>query len=174
MRGESLFDKLLFATPADGRYYLQLAARWLARLHNCRLAITPLTEFWDREEQRLSHYVERFSAIDHPHTGRAQAIMDVLLEQEGTLIAAWANSFIQGHGDFHSKNIIIGQDQRDNNNSLFVAVIGFESSLQLPPAFDVGYFLANFATSFLSIHKPSSPIPQSSFSKFSRRRSAPS
>ncbi|WP_303721819.1 phosphotransferase [Malonomonas rubra] len=148
LRGKSLFDKLLFATPADGRYYLQLAARWLARLHNCRLAITPLTEFWEREEQRLSRYVERFRNIDHPHTGRAQAIMDVLLEQEGTLIAGGTNFFIQGHGDFHPKNIIIGQDQGDNSSTQFVAAIDFESSLQLPPAFDVGCFLAQFRNQF--------------------------
>lgn len=150
LRGKSLFDKLLGATPADGRLFLQLAARWLARLHQCRLRVTPLGDFWEREPERVGRYVERFQAIDHPHTRRAEALGEMLLEQEGVLVAARESEFVQGHGDFHPKNILLGQDQLDNRDSLYVAAIDFESSLCLPPAFDVGCFLAQFRNQFYS------------------------
>ncbi len=51
---------------------------------------------------------------------------------------------VQGHGDFHPKNVFIGQDSQENRDTLFAAAIDFESSLCLPPAFDVGCFLAQF------------------------------
>jgi len=148
LRGKSLYDKLLGSTTKDGLYFFQLAARWLAKLHNCRLCVTPKTEFWSREPSRLARYVGRFSAIQHPHTSRVEAVREVLLERERELMTAGQDGFVQGHGDFHPKNIIIGQDNLDNRDTQFVAAIDFESSLCLPPAFDVGCFLAQFRNQF--------------------------
>lgn len=150
LRGKSLFDKLLGATPADGHQFLQLAARWLARLHNCRLQVTTLGEFWEREAERVGRYVARFQEVDHPHTARAEALAELILEREAQLVAAGEAAFVQGHGDFHPKNILLGQDNLDNRDTLFVAAIDFESSLCLPPAFDVGCFLAQFRNQFFS------------------------
>lgn len=148
LRGKPLFDKLQGATVDDGRQFLQMAGRWLARLHRCRLRVTPVGEFWEREPGRVANYLERFQTIDHPHAGRAEALGALLLELEAQLVATAEAQFIQGHGDFHPKNILIGQDNLDNRDSLFVAAIDFESSLSLPPAFDVGCFLAQYRNQF--------------------------
>ncbi len=150
LRGKSLFDKLINAPVADGHHYVQLAARWLARLHNCRLQLTPAAEFGAIEEQRLDRYLQRFSEISHRHTRRAAEIMDRVRAEERKLLAASSRGLVQGHGDFHPKNIIIGQDNLDNANTRYVAAIDFESSFCLPPAFDVGCFLAQFRNQFFN------------------------
>jgi len=149
VRGKSLFDKILAASPADSRTYLELAARWLGRLHAARLAVTPAGEFAAREQGRLEHYLSRFEAIAHRHAVRARGIMTAILAAEQRLFAG-QEGLVQGHGDFHPKNIIIGQDSQENRETLFVAAIDFESSLMLPPAYDVGTFLAQFRNQFFS------------------------
>ena len=148
LRGKLLFDRLLAAQPEDGRHYLQLAARWLARLHNCRLCLTPDDEFLPRERQRLARYLERFESIDHPLARRAAELRAATLDREERLVAANGKELVQGHGDFHPKNVIIGQDNLEDRATLFVAAVDFESSLCLPPAFDVGCFLAQFRNQF--------------------------
>lgn len=144
VRGKPLFDKLLTASRDDGRLYLRMAARWLARLHSFRLRITPVEEFPARESERLGNYLERFTAIAHPHARRAKEILKAVLNEEIRRYRGNPEALVQGHGDFHPKNILIGQDSQENRDTLFVAAIDFESSLCLPPAFDVGCFLAQF------------------------------
>lgn len=151
LRGKSLFDKILAASVDDGRAYLELAGRWLGRLHAARLAVTPPGEFAEREPERLDHYLSRFTAINHRHTGRAGAIRDAVVAAEREIMAS-STPLIQGHGDFHPKNVIIGQDNQENRETLYAAAIDFESSLMLPPAFDVGNFLAQFRNQFF--HHP--------------------
>ncbi|BCR04115.1 phosphotransferase [Desulfuromonas versatilis] len=148
LRGKSLFDKLLKAPVEDGQHFVRLAACWLARLHNGRLQLTPAGEFAEREQKRLENYVKRFREIDHPHTRRAEEIMERIAAEEQRLGVEQPELLIQGHGDYHPKNIFIGQDNLDNPNTLFVAAIDFESSFRLPPAFDVGCFLAQFRNQF--------------------------
>jgi len=150
LRGKALFDKLVTASPADGREYLQLAARWLARLHNCRLQITPAGEFLPREEQRLAKYLERFTTINHRHTRKAREIMELVRTEESRLVKDDPATLVQGHGDFHPKNVFIGQDNQENRDTLFVAAIDFESSYVMPRAFDVGCFLAQFRNQFFA------------------------
>ena len=149
LRGKLLFDKILAASPEDGRAYLELTARWLGRLHAARLAVTPATEFAEREPGRLEHYLSRFVAINHVHTKRATGIRDAILAGEQQLFVS-SSELAQGHGDFHPKNVIIGQDNQENRETLFAAAIDFESSLMLPPAFDVGTFLAQFRNQFFA------------------------
>ncbi len=163
LRGKPLFDKLLGATASDGRQFLQLAARWLARLHRCRLGVTAAEEFWAREPARVARYVERFQVIDHPHTRRAEALGEMLIELEQQVVAAEGGGFVQGHGDFHPKNILIGQDNLDNRDTLFVAAIDFESSLCLPPAFDVGCFLAQYRNQFYAYPEVRERYPEELF-----------
>ena len=150
LRGKSLFDKLLTSDEADGREYVRLAAGWLARLHNCRLRITPSGEFMARERTRLGKYLERFSEINHPHTRKVRELIDTLLQQEGRVVRHQGGIMVQGHGDFHPKNVFMGQDNQENRATLFVAAIDFESSYVLPRAFDVGCFLAQFRNQFFS------------------------
>jgi aminoglycoside phosphotransferase (APT) family kinase protein len=49
---------------------------------------------------------------------------------------------VQNHGDFHPKNIIIGQDRGQDISTVFVSVIDFANTILFSPAFDVGYFVA--------------------------------
>jgi 3',5'-nucleoside bisphosphate phosphatase len=164
VRGKSLFDKIVAASPADGRTYLELAARWLGRLHAARLAVTPPGEFAKHELERLEHYVSRFTAIDHRHTKRAQGIRDAVIEAEQRLFATTSGlGLVQGHGDFHPKNVIIGQDNQENRETLFAAAIDFESSLMLPPAFDVGTFLAQFRNQFFAFPEILARLPEEAF-----------
>lgn len=162
LRGKSLFDKILAATPEDGRAYLELSARWLGRLHAARLAVTPVAEFPEREAGRLDHYLSRFTAINHGHTTRAAGIRDAILEGEQRIMDS-SLELVQGHGDFHPKNIIIGQDNQENRETLFAAAIDFESSLMLPPAFDVGTFLAQFRNQFFAYPEILSRLPEELF-----------
>jgi hypothetical protein len=56
---------------------VQLAALWLARLHNSRLQLTPQEEFIEREEKRLHKYVSHFEECRHPHTRRARTNLSI-------------------------------------------------------------------------------------------------
>jgi len=144
LRGKSLFDKLVTSPTEDWREYLELAARWLARLHALQVRLTPADEFLQREEQRLTRYQRRFSDLDHRHARKAREIGERVLAEERQLVDAGEELLVQGHGDYHPKNIFIGQDSQENRATQFVAAIDFERSLLLPPAFDVGCFLAQF------------------------------
>jgi aminoglycoside phosphotransferase (APT) family kinase protein len=148
VRGKALYDKLLSASRDDGKLYVRLAARWLARLHTRRLRITPPDEFLARESERLERYLQRFTAISHPHTRRAEDIIAAIHREEARLYRGRPELLVQGHGDYHPKNVIIGQDSQENRETLYVAAIDFESSYLLPPAFDVGGFLAQFRNQF--------------------------
>lgn len=148
LRGKSLFDKIVASPFEEGKLYLQMTAQWLARLHNCRLHATPPEDFITREETKLNHYIERFDAIAHPHRRKAREIMEAVYEAETPLLKQSEDFLVQGHGDFHPKNIFIGQDIIERRETLFVAAIDFESSHVMPQAFDVGCFLAQFRNQF--------------------------
>lgn len=163
LRGKTLYDKLLGAPTADGRRYVAMAARWLARLHNCRIRLTPTGEFWSREQRRLDRYVERFARSGHKHERRAREIMEAIREGEQRFAGDWRQTLVQGHGDFHPKNIILGQDREEDRDTLFVAAIDFESSLSLPPAFDVGTFLAQFRNQLFSHSQVLARYPETVF-----------
>lgn len=148
LRGKSLFDRLLTADPEDGRTYVVLAAEWLSRLHGCRLRITPASEFLEKEAGRLERYLKRFTDIDHRHTRKAREIIEAVRVGEERIVREHGDLMVQGHGDYHPKNIFVGQDNLENRATRFVAAIDFESSYVLPRAFDLGCFLAQFRNQF--------------------------
>ncbi len=150
LRGKTLFDKLVEAEPREARGCLEMAAEWLARLHNCRLQIAPPEEFFSDERHRLRRYLSAFYKTGNHHTRKAQEIMDRVIEAETVLYGGHPEKLIQGHGDYHPKNIFIGQDSEDPL-SRFVAAIDFGSSYTMPPAFDVGTFLAQFRNQFYGL-----------------------
>jgi len=147
IKGKTLFDRLVEANPREAKNYLQMAAEWLARLHNCRLQIAPVEEFFSNERRRLERYLSAFYKTGHRHTRKAQEIMDRVLEFETSWYAKYPEKLVQGHGDFHPKNIFIGQDSEDPSTQ-FIAAIDFGSSSTMPPAFDAGTFLAQFRNQF--------------------------
>lgn len=150
VRGKSLFDKLLRADQDSAREYLRLAARWLAKLHSARLRVTPAEEYFPREEKRLGRYRKHFVEGRHPHARRVREITDAVMQAQQSFYGSTTANFIQGHGDFHLKNILVGQDHPDNRDTTFVAVIDFDSSLCLPQAFDVGTFVAQYRNQLFS------------------------
>ena len=52
------------------------------------------------------------------------------------------------HGDYHPKNIIIGQDKQQDITTLFISVIDFGNSILFQRSFDMGYFLSQFESQF--------------------------
>ena len=163
LRGNSLFEKLIRSGMEDAKLFVQLSAQWLARLHNQRLKITSPAEFLEKEQERLARYVERFEKIQHPHTRRAWEIMQAVRKAEIALYENHHELLVQGHGDYHLKNIYIGQDNLDKRETLYVAAIDFNSSLCLPPAFDLGTFLAQFRNQLLDYPEILQKIPEDVF-----------
>ncbi|OGW33864.1 MAG: phosphotransferase [Nitrospirae bacterium GWD2_57_9] len=146
--GRSLFDALVHSGLHDARLYLRMAAEWLARLHNARLQVTPPGEYLRQEPNTLEHYLTAFYRTGNPHARRAQEIMDAVIGMETDLYCAQAGRMVQGHGDYHPKNIFIGRDRSEARATVFVAAVDFNSSYTMPQAFDVGTFLAQFRNQF--------------------------
>jgi predicted metal-dependent phosphoesterase TrpH/aminoglycoside phosphotransferase len=144
LRGRSLVEKLRAAGPAEGRLYLELAAGWLARLHDLRLALTPREEFLTRERRRLEAYAERLAGAAHPRTAAVRELAAAVLAEERRLARERPESFVQCHGDFHPKNVIVGQDNLEDQGTAFIAAIDLENAILAPRAFDVGWFLAHY------------------------------
>jgi thiamine kinase-like enzyme/predicted metal-dependent phosphoesterase TrpH len=163
LRGNSLVEKLIRSDREDAKFFVQLSAQWLASLHNLRLQVTPPGEFLEREPNRLARYVERFEAVNHPHTHRAREIMETVQQAENALFENHPEQLVQGHGDFHPKNIYIGQDKAHKRETLYVAAIDFNSSYCLPPAFDVGTFLAQFRNQLFPYPEILQAVPEGVF-----------
>ncbi|HEX8947947.1 MAG TPA: phosphotransferase, partial [Dissulfurispiraceae bacterium] len=132
IQGTTLYDSLLHAASVEAAHYLGLTAEWLARLHNLGLQITPPEEFLRDEPNRLERYLSAFHRMRHPHTRKAEEIMNTVLETEAALFCRHPERMVQGHGDFHPKNILIGKDAADDPSSLFVAAVDFGSSYSMP------------------------------------------
>lgn len=172
LRGRSLFERLKAGGPPDGGELLGLAARWLARLHALKLRVTPADEFLPSEERRLGRYVEHFERIRHPLAGAAAAIAERVRAGEARIVAAESGSLVQCHGDYHPKNICIGQDRAEDGETRFASAIDFEGSLVAPPAFDVGYFLAQYGSQCAALPRVLARYPGDLFLKEYRRAAA--
>jgi len=146
VRGRPLFEVLRSAGPDEGRRYLELAAGWLARLHAQSLEPPAPPEFTDRERRRLAGYGERFERAGDPRAALVRALAAAILERELRLPA---RERVQSHGDFHPKNLIVGQDSAENRDTVYVAAVDLASAASAPRAFDVGWFLAHYRHQFL-------------------------
>jgi thiamine kinase-like enzyme len=162
IRGKTLFDALVESDPRVARNDLELAAEWLARLHNCRLQIVPPEAFFLDERRRLKLYLSAFYRKGHRLTRKAQEIMDRVMEFETISYGKVPERLVQGHGDFHPKNIFIGQETNEPA-SRFVAAIDFGSSYTMPPAFDVGTFLAQFRNQFYERREVHNKVSENMF-----------
>ncbi len=162
IRGKTLFDELVESAPQEARRHLEMAAEWLARLHNLRLQIVPPEEFFSDERRRLELYMSAFYRTNHRHARKAQEIMDRVVDFETSTYCNHPDKLVQGHGDFHPKNIFIGQDSEETS-SRFIAAIDFGSSYTMPPAFDVGTFLAQFRNQFYGMQDVQEKVSESIF-----------
>lgn len=158
LSGDTLFDAIISAKADYAAEALRLTARWLAALHNCKLRLTPVNEFIEIEPGRLEWYLSGMRKQNHPHLDRAVDLMNHVLEKEKEIYRERADMLVQGHGDFHPKNIFVGED----DEGMYAGAIDFDSSYVLPPAFDVGAFLAQFMNQFYNepeiLNKVSSDI----------------
>jgi 3',5'-nucleoside bisphosphate phosphatase len=146
--GKALFDTLLSSPREEGREYLRLAGRWLARLHGLRLRVTAPEEFLSEEQRRLDGELARFKKANHPYLHKVAEITQAVKDAEQELFASDRTHFTQGHGDYHPKNIMVGQDDPQDRATVYLAAIDFDRSQFMPPAFDVGWFLAQFRSQF--------------------------
>ncbi len=146
IKGPSLVQAMLDAKAEQAGQYLQDAASWLLKMHNARLEITPKNEYLQIEPNRLYGYLVPLIEVNHRHADRVRQIHDAVLQQETKLIRNRPDILVQAHGDFHPENIVLSHD-RDKAQD-FIAVIDFGSSYQLPRAFDVGTFMAQYINMF--------------------------
>lgn len=144
--GCSLHQCLREADPGGAPRYLRMAAEWLAKLHNAALHLTPAREYLEIEPGRLDYYLSSLVRGNHRFLDRVREIKSRVLELEEQLLTARPELLVQGHGDFHPKNIYIGREEEEGCDC--ICAIDFNSSYQLPRAFDVGTFLAQYLNMF--------------------------
>jgi 3',5'-nucleoside bisphosphate phosphatase len=147
-RGKLLFDLLPGVSPRVGARYFRMAGRWLGRLHRERLRIGETERTRKKEKKKFESYLERFKNTGHPGRKRFRNLLEWTRGREEELLERGDARFVQVHGDYHPKNIIIGQDRMQDISTLFISVIDFDNSLLFDPAFDVGAFLAQFRYQF--------------------------
>ncbi|MCB4790859.1 MAG: phosphotransferase [Elusimicrobia bacterium] len=164
-RGKNLFEVLLNTKSDAGLEYFKLTAKWLARLHNAKLKLTTKEDSAKREMKRFESYKNVFISTNSPFKKKALEAIEFVKIGENALFAGPDAGFVQCHGDFHPKNIIIGFDKTHDPSTLFVSVIDFNNSIVMPPEFDVGYFLAQFKAQFDNYPKIQEKYKDSTFLK---------
>ena len=150
IKGASLFDALIASDADRSARYMEQAALWLVKLHNAALELTPKDEYLEIESERLDYYLTSLIDKQHRHLSRVRQVRDRVWERELALLQSRRDILVQGHGDYHPKNIFISQD--DVADTEYIAVIDFGSSYQLPRAFDVGTFMAQYINMFFDYH----------------------
>ncbi|MBI3117637.1 MAG: phosphotransferase, partial [Candidatus Hydrogenedentes bacterium] len=148
VKGKVLKEFLATAEKSDARQAIQLTAGWVARLHNARVQVTPPEEFLELEPERLDECLDFLRRAKHRHIDRIVEIRDAVMDTERSLYGEKTEVLVQGHGDLHPGNVLIGQDDPADPESRFAAVIDFTSSRAMPPAFDVGAFIEQFQYQF--------------------------
>jgi len=126
-RGKLLFDLLPGVSPRVGGRYFRMAARWLGRLHRERLRIGAAERTRKKEEKKFESYLERFENAGHPDRKRFRELLEWTRGREEELLEREEARLVQVHGDYHPKNIIIGQDRMQDIATLFISVIDFDN-----------------------------------------------
>ncbi len=147
-RGKLLFELLPGVSPRVGVRYFRLAARWLARLHGEGLRVSDPERTRKKEKRRFQSYLARFQRAGHPRQEEVRRLLEWTAAREDDLFRREGSRMVQVHGDYHPKNIIIGQDRMQDISTLFISVIDFDNSLLFDPAFDLGSFLSQFRYQF--------------------------
>jgi hypothetical protein len=147
-RGKSLFDLLSRVDRTIGLNYFRLSAQWLARFHNKRLKQGDMEFSIKRERRRFNSYLNSFVRTKSPYLNRIKPVIGFIKNKEEGLYSRHKGLFILNHGDYHPKNIIIGQDMQHDITTLFISVIDFGNSIMSLRSFDVGYFLSQFQAQF--------------------------
>ena len=171
-RGKSLYEKLLHVPGKEGRVLLDRVAAWLATFHDTSVEIPSPDDFLASEERRIRNYLKHFLTSGNPHLRKALSLAEILLLAEKRVIEHESRNFVPGHGDFHPKNILIGQDQADDPSTQFISVIDFENARSYPRAYDVGTFLAQFRNQFAGFPDILRRYPEEAFLDAYRRHAS--
>jgi predicted metal-dependent phosphoesterase TrpH/thiamine kinase-like enzyme len=147
-RGRSLFELLIQVRPVTAQKYFTLAAQWLARLHKEKIGFSDIETTTKMEKRRFSSYLNAFVSTNNPYVYDAKRLIHAIKTFEEGLFENESNSFILVHGDYHPKNVIIGQDRMHDVSTVFISVIDFGNAMLFHRAFDVGYFIAQFHNQF--------------------------
>ncbi|MBD3426863.1 MAG: phosphotransferase [Candidatus Omnitrophica bacterium] len=147
-RGELLFDTLSYVSPEIGSMYLEMSAEWLAKMHSAGFDIEKAENPLKREVKKFDSYLDSFSQTHNPYRERAARYIERVKRLQKKLFDEERDRFVQCHGDFHPKNIIIGQDRARDISTLFVSVIDFDSSLVISAESDLGCFISQFLYQF--------------------------
>lgn len=147
-RGKNLFDLVTHVDKAVGVDYFRLAARWLARFHNKGIQQGDAADTIKKERKRFDSYLDSFARTKNPYLKRIKPVIDSVKDKEEEIYSRHRGSFILNHGDYHPKNIIIGQDKQHDITTLFISVIDFGNSILFTRSFDAGYFLSQFQNQF--------------------------
>jgi len=172
-RGNILFDTLAYVDPAIGSEYFKLSAEWLAKLHGLKLSDGEQGRTMKREERRFDSYLSSFTSTANPHRAQAEKFIDQVKAEERKIFDKDTHGFVLCHGDYHPRNIIIGQDRARDIKTLYVSVIDFDSALSMPPEFDVGYFISQFLYQFSEIPNITKNYPVKDFVKAYRDFAGP-
>lgn len=162
-RGKNLFELLENVSPAAGAEYFRMAARWLAKFHNSGCCTGAGGETHDREKKRMKGYLRSFADTKSPYLDDAKKLIDLISAGEDKMFSAGTERLVLCHGDYHPKNIIIGQDKTHDISTLFISVIDFGSVISAPRAFDVGYFLSQFRSQFRANERISQAYAEEDF-----------
>jgi 3',5'-nucleoside bisphosphate phosphatase len=168
IEGELLYEKLIDSDKKNAEKYLKMAAEWLAEFHNMELKITPAGEYLSIEKERLETYLNGMYASNHPHTERIKQVVDMVWKKEEEILKKDPESLVQGHGDFHVKNLFINED----DNIEYIGAIDFDSSYRLPRAFDVGTFIAQYRNILFEKNEMNYKAPVDIFYKEYLRKSS--
>jgi 3',5'-nucleoside bisphosphate phosphatase len=147
-RGKNLFDLLAHVDKKIGMDYFKLAAKWLARFHNKAMKEGSVESVMKRERKRFDLYLGSFVKTMSPYLKQIKPVIDFVKNKEEEIYSKRRAEFILNHGDYHPKNIIIGQDRQHDTTTLFISVIDFGSSILFPRSFDAGYFISQFQNQF--------------------------
>jgi hypothetical protein len=148
IHGHTLFEAVTDGDIETAQTALKESARWLARLHNLGLEITPPEEFFEAEAESMARCVADLEKMGNPNAERVRQVKERVLSEELERFEGRNDLLVQGHGDFHPKNILVGRDKPDDRSTFFVAAIDFGNSHRMPKAYDVGMFLAQFRNQF--------------------------
>ncbi|MCX5687125.1 MAG: phosphotransferase [Candidatus Omnitrophica bacterium] len=147
-RGKNLFDLLAHVDKSIGMNYFKLTAQWLARFHNKAIRQGEAEGVMVKERKRFDSYLNAFVGTKSPYLRQIEPIINLIKNKEEEIYLKRKDSFILNHGDYHPKNIIIGQDRQQDITTLFISVIDFGNAILFPRSFDVGYFLSQFESQF--------------------------
>ncbi|MDD3088996.1 MAG: PHP domain-containing protein, partial [Candidatus Omnitrophica bacterium] len=73
-RGKNLFELISTVTPASGREYFRLAARWLSSFHYCGCLAGAAIQDPGREDKKFASYLKSFRETHSPYVRLAEEI----------------------------------------------------------------------------------------------------